>query len=116
MVVFCGPSQQIAPAIAAGVHLTDEPELVKYVESTVYSYQPDAGVFVTNLMVYIGWGKVVAAEGDGIQHRTPLRGKLVALLSEYGCYFLLSEYHLNSQMKTIFNYTYSTAAHFCQEN
>ena len=95
MVVFSRPSQQITPAVAAGVHLTDEPELVEYIKSTVYSDQPDAGVLVTNLIVYIGWGKVVMAEGDCIQHRAPLRGELVALLSEDGCYFLLSKYHLS---------------------
>ena len=95
VVVLLRPPQQITPAVAAGVHLTDESELVKYIKSTVYGYQPNAGVLVTNLIVYIGWGKVVMAEGDCIQHRAPLRGELVALLSEDGCYFLLCKYHLS---------------------
>ena len=94
VMVLLGPSQQITAAIAAGVHLTDEPEPVKYIKGTVYGYQPDAGMFLTNLIVYIGRGKVVMAEGDCIQHRAPLRGELVAMLSEDGCYFLLCKYHL----------------------
>jgi hypothetical protein len=94
MVVFLRPPQQITAAIAAGVHLTEESELVKYIKSTVYSYQPNARVLLTNLIVYIGWSKMVMAEGDCIQHRAPLRGELIALLSEDGCYFLLCKYHL----------------------
>ena len=95
VVVLLRPPQQITPAVAAGVHLTDESELVKYTKGTVYSYQPNAGVLVTNLIVYIGWGKVVMAEGDCIQHRAPLWGELVALLPEDSCYFLLCKYHLS---------------------
>jgi len=94
--VLLRPPQQVTAAIAAGVHLTDEPELVKYIKGTVYGYQPNAGVLVTNLIVYIGWGKVATAESDCIQHRAPLRGELVAMLSEDGCYFLLCKYHPSS--------------------
>ncbi len=92
--VFLRPPQQITPAVTAGVHLTDEPQLVEYIKSAVYSYQPDAGVFVTHPIVNIGWCKVVMTEGNCIQHRAPLRGELVALPSEDVCYALPCKSHL----------------------
>jgi len=97
VVVLRRSSHQIASAVASRMHLTDKSEVGKHIERAVYSDQPDTGVLFMNLLVYGSGGKMVMAERDCIQHSSPLWRDFIAVMSQYGCYFVLCKCHRSSK-------------------
>jgi len=97
VVVLRRSSHQIASAVASCMHLTDKSEVGKDIERAVYSDQPDTGVLFMNLLVYGSRGEMVMAERDCIQHSPPLRRDFIAVMSQYGCYFVLCKCHRSSK-------------------
>ena len=97
VVVLRRSSHQIASAVASCMHLTDKSEVGKHIERAVYSDQPDTGVLFMNLLVYGSRGEMVMAERDCIQHSPPLRRDFIAVMSQYGCYFVLCKCHRSSK-------------------
>ena len=83
MMVLVRSSHQVAPAVAAGVNLTDETEPGKYVQRAVHGNESDAGVLLTHPVVYHGRRKMVVADGDRPYHCAPLRSQLVAVAPQY---------------------------------
>jgi len=77
MMMLARPSHQVAPAVAAGMHLADETEPGKYVQRAVYGNEADAGMFLTHSLVYLGRRKMVAVGGDRSYHCAPLHSQLV---------------------------------------
>jgi hypothetical protein len=71
---------EVAPAIAPGVHLTDELQLIEYRQGTIDSNQSDTKVFLANSIIYRRRGKVVRTYRDYPHHCPPLRGEPVTAL------------------------------------
>ncbi len=103
MMVLVRSSHQVAPAVAAGVNLTDEIQPGKYVERAVYGNESDAGVLLTQPFVYLGRRKMVAVDGDRPYHCAPLRSQLVAVLPQYGGQLLFRKHRFTCQLKTVFS-------------
>jgi hypothetical protein len=95
MVMFQGTPHQVAATVAPGVHLTDKAELGKDVKGAIDGNQTDARALLTDFIMYLSRGEVVAVEGYGVEYRAPLRGQLVPLAPENARYLLLCERHDN---------------------
>jgi len=80
VMMFGRSSRQIAPAVTSGVHLTDEPQLVKYLKRAVNGYQADIGVILMQPIIDVSRGKVIRTGGNYLYYGSSLRGKLIAVL------------------------------------
>jgi len=91
--MFGWSSGQITSAATPDVYFTDKPQLVKYLKSTIDSYQPDIGLVLVYLIIDGSWGKVVLSGGNHPYHCPSLGGKLIAIFSQCGDNLSFGESH-----------------------
>jgi len=79
MVMFRGPPEYVASAIATGMHLTDKSKLSEYIKGAIDGDQPYARVLLPCPLMYIGGSKMVSTMSNDTQYRPPLRGELITM-------------------------------------
>ena len=59
MMVVLWRSDYVAAAATSGMHLTYKPKFGEYLEGTIDSEQPNAGMLLTYPVIYRGRGKMI---------------------------------------------------------
>jgi len=80
VMVLLRPAQQVAAAIAAGVHLTYQADVGQHLQGAVDGDQAYVRALLPGTLVKLGRGEVILGIGDGFKHRAALGGDLITPL------------------------------------